>query len=179
MKTILALALFATVSISLGALSPAEQKEWLKGVKVELDGLRSDLTNAEDANSKLQANLDATKSALLSSYQKNEGALATQTAALSQLVTMQTDLKAKDEAYGKLIQDNEQLKLDKAAEHAKYLRAKFFIGGIAGLVAGLLTLLLLLKYAGIATNTLPGLAALAGAPVVVFGLVFGAVQLLF
>jgi hypothetical protein len=178
MKILVALVLAATVATSI-ALTPAEQREYVKGLQVELNALRANLEGAENANAALQVNLDTTKSALLASYQKNETALAVQTAALTQLMRMEADLKVKDEAYGKLIADNEQLKLDKAAEHAKYIRAKFFIGGVAGVIAAMLCVLLLLKYAGLALNTLPGLGVVAGAPIVVGGLVFGAAQLFF
>jgi len=179
MNPLFFLVMFASVASSLAALSTADQQRYLQGVKAELSGLRGELTHAAEANERLQVDLFATKAALITSCEKNESALSVQNAALGQVVQLQTDLGIADAAYGKLISDNAQLQKEKSAEHTRYLRAKFFIGGIAGLVAGVLTLLLLLRFGALALDSIAGLAAVCGVPLIVSGAVFGAMQLLF
>ena len=177
MKILFVFCMFATVASA--SLSAPEVARYLQGVKTELTGLRAELAAAGDANERLQVDLFSAQDALLTSAAKNASSLAAQAAALGQVARLQTDLAGKDAAYGKLIADNAQLQEDKKSEHAKYLRAKFFIGGIAGLVAGFLTLLLLLRFAVLALDSLGGIAVVCGVPIIVSGAVFAAMQLLF
>ena len=61
----------------------------------------------------------------------------------------------------------------------KYHKLKFYAAGICGILAGAIVGLLILRFGGLALNSIPGAAVAFGVPVVVAGIVFGFIQFTF
>jgi hypothetical protein len=106
--------------------------------------------------------------------------------AVEKMLTLQADLRLADEAVKNLTLERDRLAQDLVhanakvdAAVAKLHRLKNFAGIAGGILAGLLALLLVLRFAGLSLNTWGGVAVLVGLPLAAFAAVFGAVWTLF
>jgi hypothetical protein len=104
----------------------------------------------------------------------NDSALSSLTTGYSQMVLMQTNLTTADAQVRQITADRDRAEKALAGEReahaktlAKYHSIKFYVGGTLALLAGALAGLLILRYGGLALNSIPGAAIAFGVPVAV------------
>lgn len=107
------------------------------------------------------------------------------TLAQVELVSLQGQIQALHEDFVLTVGQRDKLSAELAEESAKrtvllakYHKLKFWVSALAGAIAAGAVGLLILRFGGLALNTVPGAAVAFGAPLVVFGVVYGAMQIL-
>lgn len=148
--------------------------------------MRDEITNQRDINLKLETEVDKVRDLADAATAANVEAMKKLGDAITGQVSLQNDLKVADDQVKEVISEKNTLaqKLivaDKRGDAAidKLHKLKNFTGTLAGGLAALVALLLVLRYAGASLNTGGGIAALVGLPLGAFALVFGAIWTLF
>lgn len=104
----------------------------------------------------------------------NDSALQSLTTVSAQMVLMQSNLTTADAQVRALALDRDRAEKALSGEReahaktmAKYHSIKFYVGGTLALLAGALAGLLILRFGGLALNSIPGAAVAFGVPVAV------------
>lgn len=181
----LLIAILVLLSSCALALTPSE-KQFVEGIKASLAELKvkheqsaAYIAEADAKNVELWNQLTVAR-------ERNESALAINTKIAAELITVHAGLELADQQVQmlkKYLSDTEKDLADSRKETdlvlGKYHRIKYWVSGALGIVAAALSGLLILRWGGLALNTPIGAGVALGAPVVVFGVVWGAVQLYF
>lgn len=160
------------------ALTPKERElvQGLNGINAELRAgveaqaaqigrLETDVVFAAQKIESLTANLITAK--------QNEEAQ------LQDLILQQGKITAQNQVIDFQTKRADKAEAKNAVLLPKYHKLKFYAASICGILAGGLAGLLILRWGGLALNSVPGAAIAFGGPVVVAGIVFTAIQVMF